>query len=230
MPHQDNHRNRMKWLLIVTAWATFALSSKILASILAQYRLYFPPDFHAEFLLGRQSYFFGSYGLAFYAHIIASPVALILGGWLMWTGRRHGKKTWHRRLGKGQGILIVAVVVPSGLVMATRAISGPAAGLGFACLSMALLVSMLATIWEAQKRNFARHELWAARCFILLCSPLLLRLINGAALVIQTPSPLTYQVSAWLSWLVPLAIFEWVRHLRRQPRSKPTSESPNAVL
>ena len=32
----------------------------------------------------------------------------------MWTGRQHGKKTWHRRLGKTQGILIVAVVVPLG--------------------------------------------------------------------------------------------------------------------
>ncbi len=230
MHFQDNHRKRMKWLLIVTAWATFALSSKILASILTEYAHYFPPDFNAEFLLGRQSYFFGSYGLAFYAHIITSPVALILGAWLMWTGRRHRKKTWHRRLGKTQGILILALVVPSGLVMSTRAISGPAAGLGFACLSIALLVSMLAAIREARKRNFARHELWATRCFILLCSPLLLRLINGAALVTQTQSPWIYQLSAWLSWLVPLAIFEWVRHLRRQPQSGLSAESTSHLL
>ena len=56
---------RMKWLPIVAAWATFALCSKILASILAEYAHYFPPDFSVEFLLGRQSYFFGSYALAF---------------------------------------------------------------------------------------------------------------------------------------------------------------------
>ena len=79
MQPRDTHQNRMKWLLMVTAWATFALSGKILASILTEYVNYFPPDFNAEFLLGRGSYFFGSYALAFYAHIIISPVALILG-------------------------------------------------------------------------------------------------------------------------------------------------------
>ena len=230
MQPRDTHQNRMKWLLMVTAWATFALSGKILASILTEYVNYFPPDFNAEFLLGRGSYFFGSYALAFYAHIIISPVALILGAWLMWTGRRHGKKVWHRRLGKIQGVLIIAVVVPTGLVMSTRPINGPAASLGFASLSIALLISILMAIAAAKKRDFARHEIWATRCFILLCSPLLLRLINGAALVTQTQSPLTYQMSAWLSWIVPLAIFESVRGFGSRIQSGPAGESNPDLL
>lgn len=230
MQPRDTHQNRMKWLLIVTAWATFALSSKILASILTEYVNYFPPDFNAEFLLGRRSYFFGSYALAFYAHIIISPVALILGAWLMWTGRRHGKKVWHRRLGKIQGVLIIAIVVPTGLVMSTRPMNGPVAGLGFASLSIALLISILVAIAAAKKRDFAQHEIWATRCFILLCSPLLLRLINGAALVTQTQSPLSYQLSAWLSWIVPLAIFESVRGFGSRTQSGPAGESNPDLL
>ena len=70
MHRHPTHQKRMKWLLFVAAWATFALGSKILASILAQYAHYFPPDFSTEFLLGRQSYFFGSYALAFYTHAL----------------------------------------------------------------------------------------------------------------------------------------------------------------
>jgi len=204
MQQRDNHQNRLKWLLIAATWATFALSSRIFTSILAQYANYFPPNFDAEFLFGRQTYFFGSYCLAFYAHIIASPIAMILGGWLMWTGRQHGKKLchrksirkWHRRLGKTQGTIVIAIVVPTGLVMSTRAMNGPLAGLGFSALSMALMGSMLATIAHAKKRSFARHELWATRSFILLCSPLVLRLMTGATIITQTQSPLTYQMSA----------------------------------
>lgn len=224
------HQKRMKSLLIVTACATFALSSRILASILTEYTYYFPPNFDAEFLFGRQSYFFGNYALAFYVHIIVSPITLILGALLMWTGRRHGKKIWHRRLGKMQGILIIALVVPSGLVMSTRAISGPAAGLGFATLSIALLGSMLAAIAYARKRNFARHQLWATRCFVLLCSPLLLRLVNGAALITQTQSPWLYPMSAWLSWLLPWGIFESVRFFQTRAQNGPAGESNPDLL
>ena len=50
MPPRDTYQNRLKWLLIVTAWATFALSSKIFVSILTEYVNYFPPNFHADFL------------------------------------------------------------------------------------------------------------------------------------------------------------------------------------
>ena len=42
----DTHQKRMKWLLLVAAWATIALLSKILGSILAEYAHYFPPATH----------------------------------------------------------------------------------------------------------------------------------------------------------------------------------------
>ena len=230
MRPRNEYQNRMKGLLIVAGWATFALSIKICASILAEYANYFPPNFDAEFLIGRQSYFWGHYWLAFYAHIITSPIAIFLGAWLMWTGRRRQSKRWHRRLGKMQSVLIIAIVVPTGLVMSTRAINGPAAGLGFATLSIALMVSMLAAIDQARKRNFARHKIWATRCFLMLCSPLVLRLMTATSLVTQTPSPLTYQISAWSSWMLPLGVFESVRYFQRRNKSGPAGESNPDLL
>lgn len=44
----------------------------------------------------------------------------------------------------------------------------------------------------------------AERCFLLLISPLILRLIAGAVIVMDVESELTYRLNAWLSWLVPL--------------------------
>ncbi|MDA8743964.1 hypothetical protein N9N28_04950 [Rubripirellula amarantea] len=44
--------------------------------------------FSSAFLTGRESTFYGLYELAFYAHIISSPVALVLAGGLVVSGRQ----------------------------------------------------------------------------------------------------------------------------------------------
>ena len=56
------------------------------------------------------------------------------------------------------------------------------------------------------------HKRLAVYCFILLTSPLLLRLASGAAILMGCESELFYQLNAWLSWLAPLAAYEaWLR-------------------
>jgi len=46
------------------------------------------------------------------------------------------------------------------------------------------------------------------RCYVLLCSAVVLRLTAGLATVSGVEGAWTYQMSAWTSWLVPLAILE----------------------
>ncbi len=52
---------------------------KVTFSIVQNYPGYLPPDFTAEFLRGRKAYFFGSYRWAFYPHLLAGPVSLVVG-------------------------------------------------------------------------------------------------------------------------------------------------------
>ena len=55
----------------------------LLAGIVRTDPRYIPPDFTSDFLLGRADSFHGVYPWAFYAHIAAGPVTLLLGLALM---------------------------------------------------------------------------------------------------------------------------------------------------
>lgn len=193
--------------------AMFVMAVVILKTTLAVvvgYRDYFPPNFSADFLLGRASYFFGAYQWAFYAHIVAGPVTLVVGLLLVGNWFRERFPRWHRRLGRMQVLLILLVVVPSGLWMARYAMSGPVAGAGFAALSLAT-ASTAAMGWQtAVRRRFNDHRRWMLRCYTLLCSAVVLRLFGGLAEVTGAVS--TYPLAAWLSWLLPLVVLEAIHH------------------
>ncbi len=194
---------------------TLALSAlallfvKVLLAIVYDYRWYFPANFGSAFLTGREALFHGSYRAAFYAHIISGPLVVILGSCLMLTGGNRRFRQFHRYGGRVQILTVILIVAPSGFVMALSAHAGPIAALGFALLSLATAATAIITIRQAQTRKFQSHQRWANRCFILLCSPLLLRLFAGALMVLQWDSEWTYRLNAWISWLIPLAIYEF---------------------
>lgn len=206
---------------------------KVLVEILYEYRWYFPADFDASaFLIGRRDTFFGVYRAAFYAHILGGPTVVILGLFLMFSGGRSRFARLHRRIGRILMLIVLAIVVPSGLAMAFQATAGPIAGFGFASLSIATAASAAAALHFARKARFRSHQKWATRCFILLCSPLLLRLISGAAIVMQLESDWFYRLNAWLSWLVPLAVCEawWCRTAISGLRSPPLGHTREEVV
>jgi hypothetical protein len=206
MPHR---LRRLKTLAFV---ATTILFAKVLLSIVLEYRWYFPANFESAFLTGRRESFVGLYRAAFYAHILGGPVAILLGAFLVWSGARARFPAFHRWAGRVQIPLILVVLVPSGLVMATQALAGPIAGFGFASLSVATGVCAVAAVYFACNRLFTQHQLWATRCWLLLLSPLIFRLASGALIVTAMESANAYCANAWLSWLLPLAIYEaWRR-------------------
>ena len=186
----------------------YLLILKVTLTVVTNYRDYLPPDFESGFLLGRDAYFYGVYQWAFYSHIAAGPLTLIVGMVLLSDRFRKHFPKWHRRLGRVQTVLVLLMVTPSGLWMAMYAETGFVAGAGFA--SLAVVTGLC--VWRgwrcAVRRRFAEHRRWMMRCYILLCSAVVLRLTAGFFIVTDIEGDWTYPMTAWSSWLVPLAVFE----------------------
>src|SRR5262249_36011955 len=151
-------------------------------AVMTNYPDYFPPNFESDFLLGRDKYFFGAYQWAFYPHLVSGPISLFLGLILLSDRFRMRFPQWHRILGRIQVFCVLLVLVPSGLWMSLHALSGVIAGLGFASLSIATGFTVAMGWRTAVKRRFVQHRRWMQRCFLLLCSAVVVRLVGGMAL------------------------------------------------
>jgi hypothetical protein len=175
----------------------------------ANYPDYFPANFRADFLLGREGYFHGSYQWAFYAHIVTGPLVLLAGLVLLCESLRRRFPRGHRRLGQAYLICVIGFIVPSGLWMSRYAESGTIAGVGFAAL--AIVTAVCASMgWRAAiARKFEQHRAWMLRCYVLLCSAVVLRIIGGASDLMDLEW--TYPLAAWASWLLPLLALEVFR-------------------
>lgn len=200
---------RLVTLRRVIAIAAITLFFRVLIALLAEYRWYFPADFeHSAFLTGRRETFVGSYAAAFYVHILSGPPAILLAFFMMISGGQKWLRPWHRVAGRLLAAIVLGLLVPSGLVMARRAFAGPIAGAGLAALSITTAVCVLVAAYFATKKNFPSHRRWAIRGFILLTSPLVLRLASGVAIAAGWESEWFYRFNAWLSWLLPLVVYE----------------------
>jgi hypothetical protein len=210
-------------ILIVLAGV---LIFKVTLSVMMAYRNYFPPDFESDFLRGRQSYFFGTYQWALYTHISSGPVSLILGLILVSEPFLRRFPTWHRSLGKTQGALVLLLLAPSGLWMAYYAETGFVAAMGFSMLAILTATCVLMGWQSAVKKRIADHRRWMWRCFLLLCSAVILRLIGGLATVTNVGVDWSYSFAAWASWLLPLMAFELsIAINRRFPQCAVVDES-----
>ncbi len=212
---------RYRILTLVLRWLAVVLILRVLATILANYPDYFPPNFESLFLQGRETTFTGAYRVAFYVHILSGPVVLFNGLILLseYLRRRHGG--WHRRLGRIQVVVLLLFVLPSSAVMSRHAFGGWPAGLSFLLLSTATGSCAIIGVIHVRRRRYDLHRRWMLRSYVLICSAVSLRLISGTAGLVGTPSPeRAYVFAAWSSWLVPLAAYEIVERLWARPPSR----------
>lgn len=195
---------------------------KVTGSVVLGYRDYIPPNFDVDFLSGRQSYFTGGYQWAFYAHIVSGPASLILGLILISEPFRKRFPKWHRSMGKVQAGVVLFLLAPSGLWMAYYAQTGTVAAIGFSLLAIATGMCVVLGWRSAVKKRFAKHRNWMLRCFLLLCSAVIVRIIGGLATVAAVEDSWIYPLTAWASWLVPLIAFELTGTIRRRVRRADT--------
>jgi small-conductance mechanosensitive channel len=232
---RPHHRTLPERILTLLAGV---LILKVTASVVSHYHNYLPPNFASDFLRGRERYFFGAYQWAFYTHILSGPVSLILGLILVVERFRIRFPRWHRYLGRLQVAWVLLLVTPSGLVMAYRAAAGPVAAVGLAALAVATAICASVGAWSAVKRRFVDHRRWMWRCYLLLCSAVVLRMIGGLATVTGMGASWVDPIATWMSWLVPLAAFELREWTRRRsgsfewdrPRARAARKQPETVL
>jgi hypothetical protein len=195
-------------------WLAVGLILRVLASILANYPDYFPPNFGSLFLEGREATFTGAYRPAFYVHIFSGPIVLVTGLILLSTYLRLHHSVWHRWLGRLQVLVLLLFVLPSSVVMSRHSFGGWPAGLSFLALSVATAGCAIVGVVYARRRRFTQHRRWMLRSYVLICSAVVLRLISGAAGLIGVSSAEgAYIVAAWSSWLIPLAAYELVERV-----------------
>ena len=202
---------------------------KVTVEVMLGYQNYFPPNFGSDFLRGRERYFFGAYQWAFYPHIASGPLAIFLGLVQISESFRRRFPKWHRNLGRIHLLNVLCVVTPSGLWMAYYASTGTIAAIGFSTLAI-VTATCSALGWQAAvKRQFPVHRRWMWRCFLLLCSAVVLRLLGGLGTVMGVQSVWFDPIASWSSWLVPLTAYElsclsvWRRH---RPLSQSASQQP----
>ncbi|WP_442505970.1 DUF2306 domain-containing protein [Novipirellula sp. SH528] len=182
--------------------------------ILKAYPFYFPPNFDLGFLRGRELYFHGIYGIAFYSHIVTTPLCLVFG---LFQFNRRMRTRWpalHRQMGKVYVGLVLACVAPSGLVMAMRAPHGYVAISGFAVLSVATWIATLMGWKRAVGGRMQSHMRWMWRSYLLICSAVLLRILSVAATDLHLTAATAYPIAAWASWLPSLVVFETITRLK----------------
>ena len=196
----------------VLAGVVVILIFKVTLSVVLSYHQYLPPDFNSDFLMGRESYFYGLYRWAFYAHLIAGPASLVAGTILLSERVRRSAPRWHRMVGRLQVACILLILVPSGLWMARYAMTGAVAGAGLGLLAIATAACSVLGWREAVGRRFEEHRRWMLRTYVLLCSAVVIRLIGGLATTLHVDATWVYPLSVWTSWLLPLIVLEcWLQ-------------------
>lgn len=210
----ENHR--IGRLRLVLKWVVVFVIVKVLVGIISNYPDYFPPNFDADFLLGRESHFFGAYSIAFYTHIVSTPFALVNSLVLMNEWLRRSFSAQHRWLGRLQVLVILFLLVPSSLWMSAYAFSGRIAGAGFAFLALTTGFCVIMGWRRAVAKNFKAHRYWMTRCFVMLCSAIVLRLMSGAATVLIPNAMWTYPFAAWGAWLIPWMSLDGIEYWRRR--------------
>ena len=172
---------------------------------------YSHPDFSHGYLLGKKDFFDGIFKYGLYAHIIGTPVAILIGTIQIFFRFEKKYPKLHRSAGKIYVATVLLLAAPGGFIMAFSAIGGQLSELCFLLLAMLWMYFTYQAYATAKKKNFTEHKKHMTRSFLLMLSAINLRIL---AFVfnhfLAYDSVQMYIWAAWLSWVPSLAIYEIV--------------------
>lgn len=164
---------------------------------------------------------------AFYTHIVAGGVALVLGPVQFWRGLRVRRPLVHRWTGRTY-LVAVAAAGTAGLLIAPLSQAGLVGLFGFGTLA----VLWLLTGWRAYRAirggDVASHRAWMMRNFALTYAAVTLRIWLPMLILAQLPFATgdfdfeatfanAYAAVPFLAWLPNLIVAEWLIRRRGLP-------------
>ena len=153
--------------------------------------------------------------LAVWGHVLFGPIVLGLVP-VQLSGRiRSRNPRLHRSSGRiYAGAVVIAAVAALGLVPGS--VASPLARLGFVVLAILWIGFTALGIAAARRRDFAAHRRWMVRSLALTFAAVTLRVIMAPLMASGWTVAETYDVTAWSSWLINLAVVEYaMRHRLR---------------
>lgn len=166
-------------------------------------------------VMAHMLHYLPDYSLTTYAHLIGGPLALMLAPFQLWQGLRQRRPRLHRAIGYGYAMAVLIAGIGS-LIMLPGFEGAAWVAAGFAALGLLWIGTTATGILQARNRNLAAHQRWMQRSVALSFAAVTLRLIM-APLMAAGWTPLeTYQITAWGSWLLNLAVLEIWRLAQKQ--------------
>ncbi|MGX5695464.1 DUF2306 domain-containing protein [Agromyces soli] len=165
--------------------------------------------------------------LAFYAHIVAGGLALVLGPLQFWRGLRVRWPRVHRWIGR-VGLVAIGVGGVAGLVIAPVNDAGLVGLFGFGALAVLWLTTGWLGYRAIRRRDVASHRAWMMRSFALTYAAVTLRVWLPLLILAQLPFAATgfeidaafanaYAAVPFLCWLPNLVVAEWLIARRGLP-------------
>jgi uncharacterized membrane protein len=152
-------------------------------------------------------------------HVVAAMIALLVGPIQFVRAIRSRWPAFHRATGKVY-VAAIAIGSPAGFVLALGTSAGPVAATGFASVAV-LSIAFTWLGWRAAiRRQFDEHRAWMLRSWAMTSAAITLRLLLPASAMLGLGFYTAYPVIAWLSWLINLALFEYLIRRRRGPATR----------
>ena len=157
-------------------------------------------------------------------HIVCAVAYTVLGAFQFFAGLRRRRPGWHRSAGRVLVVLGLAVAF-SALWMTLFYPRQPGTGVLSYLFRLAFGSGMAASILLAfaaiRRRDIARHRAWMIRAYALALGAGTQVFVLTAAKEVFSGSVLVYDLGMGASWLLNLAVAEYV--IRRRGRRRPAS-------
>ena len=148
------------------------------------------------------------YRLGFYLHIGGGMVALMVGCIQLSPALRRRKMALHRRLGRIYGYAVGTSGLAA-LSIAPWTYGGIIAATGLSMLGLLWLITTYLGVHAIRQKDLARHQRWILRSYALTFSAVTFRIILVSLPLMGISFLTTYQIAAWLPWIINLSFIEW---------------------
>ena len=145
------------------------------------------------------------YRIILRTHIVFGLIGILIGPFQFSKRLRTNQARWHKRIGY---IYVTSIMISAvaGLIVAQFATGGLPATLGFSLLALAWMIITPWSVIAIKSGHPKRHQLLMMLSYSLTWAAIPQRSMLLLTLITDIPFITIYQYSAWLPWIINMAI------------------------